>query len=325
MLESASPTEPLGHAAPADGMTDGGPSASAREPRTDPGGVAPPTRQRPRLYFLDNLRAFVIVLVIVLHASITYMAVRAGVVVRHRPRPQRRVHAARPRRRRPAHARPLLRGRVLRAPLARAPRAERVRPGEGRAPGDPLGFAVVFLAPLATYVTYVSRDVPMGYLEFWTTDFWGPMFQQSVYWFLGVLFALFVVLVWAYAPEPAAARRGAVESSSPDRACSSAFIALTARGSVLASPYFGLDDWRPLSSPVRRAAGADRFLRRLLHARGSTRIGTAGSRDRLPTGARAVGRGLRPGRRRLPRRADGRPGRDVAAQAVETRSSAPSA
>jgi glucan biosynthesis protein C len=27
-----------------------------------------------RLYFFDNLRAFVIVLVIVLHASITYMA-----------------------------------------------------------------------------------------------------------------------------------------------------------------------------------------------------------------------------------------------------------
>ena len=28
---------------------------------------------RPRLYFLDNLRAFVIVMVVVLHASITYM------------------------------------------------------------------------------------------------------------------------------------------------------------------------------------------------------------------------------------------------------------
>jgi len=30
--------------------------------------------QRPRLFYLDNLRAVVIVLVIVLHASITYMA-----------------------------------------------------------------------------------------------------------------------------------------------------------------------------------------------------------------------------------------------------------
>jgi len=29
--------------------------------------------ERPRLFFLDNLRAIVIVLVIVLHASITYM------------------------------------------------------------------------------------------------------------------------------------------------------------------------------------------------------------------------------------------------------------
>jgi peptidoglycan/LPS O-acetylase OafA/YrhL len=29
---------------------------------------------RPRLHYLDNLRAFVIILVIVLHAAITYMA-----------------------------------------------------------------------------------------------------------------------------------------------------------------------------------------------------------------------------------------------------------
>ena len=57
-------------------------------------------------------------------------------------------------------------------------------------------FAVIFLAPLVTYMIYVSRDNPMGYLEFWTTDFWGPMFQQSVYWFLGVLFALFLLLAW---------------------------------------------------------------------------------------------------------------------------------
>ena len=37
-----------------------------------------------RLYFLDNLRAFVIVLVVVLHGSITYMAYAPAVVVRPR-------------------------------------------------------------------------------------------------------------------------------------------------------------------------------------------------------------------------------------------------
>ena len=38
----------------------------------------------------------------------------------------------------------------------------------------------------------------MGYLQFWATDFWSKLYQQSVYWFLGVLFAMFVVLALIY-------------------------------------------------------------------------------------------------------------------------------
>ena len=45
-----------------------------RDGRGDPNDWSDGLSERPRLYFLDNLRAFAIVMVIVLHASITYIA-----------------------------------------------------------------------------------------------------------------------------------------------------------------------------------------------------------------------------------------------------------
>jgi len=41
---------------------------------------------------------------------------------------------------------------------------------------------------------YFSRHIPTTFLQFWTTDFWGKMYQQSVYWFLGTLLFLFIGL-----------------------------------------------------------------------------------------------------------------------------------
>jgi peptidoglycan/LPS O-acetylase OafA/YrhL len=39
----------------------------------------------------------------------------------------------------------------------------------------------------------------MSFLQFWASDFWTVTYEQSVYWFLGVLFFLFILLVLAYA------------------------------------------------------------------------------------------------------------------------------
>ncbi|MEI8333287.1 MAG: acyltransferase family protein [Chloroflexota bacterium] len=219
---------------------------------------------KPRLYFLDNLRAFVIVMVIVLHASITYMVYAPEfwyvldpdrsvvftmlVLVVDVPLMPIMFFVA---------------GYFALPSLARRGPSGFIREKVVRL-AIPWAFAVVFLAPLATYMTYVSRGVPTGYLQFWTTDFWGPMFQQSVYWFLGVLFALFVLLVWAYAASPRLqATVPRVEQPRPRLFV--AFIALTAAGSVLASPYFGLDDWKPISvlfvvQPARIAFYAGYFI-----------------------------------------------------------------
>ena len=199
---------------------------------------------KPRLFFIDNLRAVVIVLVIVLHASITYMlfapewwyvvdpdqGIGFTMLVLLVDVPLMPImffaagfFALRSLERRGSRA--FIREKVVRVAI-------------------PWVFGVLFLAPLATYMTLVSRGIPRGYLEFWTTDFWGPLYQQSVYWFLGVLFAMFVMLAWAYEASPHL-RAFAYRVERPRARLFLTFIALTAAGSVLAAPLYGLDDWEP--------------------------------------------------------------------------------
>jgi glucan biosynthesis protein C len=200
--------------------------------------------ERPRLAFLDNLRAVVILLVIVLHASIVYMAFApewwyvvdpgqdlaftAVVLVVDVPLMPALLFVA------GYFALPSIQRRGISGFLRE----------KGVRIAIPWVFGVIVLAPLATYMTYVSRGIPRSYLDFWTTDFWGPMFQQSVYWFLGILFALFVLLAWVYA----ASER--LQASTPRTARPPgwlflAFIALTAAGAILFAPAKGLDDWYP--------------------------------------------------------------------------------
>jgi glucan biosynthesis protein C len=201
--------------------------------------------ERPRLYFLDNLRAFVIVMVIVVHASITYMAYAPEwwyVLDPHRSVLFTMLVLVVDVPNMPALF--FVAGYLALPSLARRGPGGFVRQKVVRL-AVPWVVGVVCLAPIATYMIYVSRDVPMGYLEFWTTDFWGPMFQQAVYWFLGVLFALFLVLAWVYAASPRL-QASVPRVEQPRPRLFVAFIALTAAGSILASPSFGLDDWLPL-------------------------------------------------------------------------------
>ncbi|MGA2514510.1 MAG: acyltransferase family protein [Candidatus Limnocylindrales bacterium] len=202
--------------------------------------------ERPRLFFLDNLRAVVIVLVIVLHASITYMAYPPTwwyvldphqsvfftwlvllidvpimpalfFVAGYFALPSIERHGT---------------GGFLREKLVRV--------------AAPWVFGVIFLAPLVTYMTDVSRNVQVGYIHFWLVDFWGPMYEQSVYWFLGVLFAAFLVLAWVYEASPRL-RASVPRIEQPRTRLLVAFVAATAAGSALLAPNFGLDDWYSLT------------------------------------------------------------------------------
>lgn len=62
--------------------------------------------------------------------------------------------------------------------------------------GIPWMLGSVLVAPLLAYRSWVSLKLPTrGFLDFVKTDFWGPIYQQGAYWFLGVLLLFFTLLV----------------------------------------------------------------------------------------------------------------------------------
>ncbi len=196
-----------------------------------------------RLYYLDNLRAVAVLAVVLLHASICYMVAAPQwwyvvdpdvstvftviVLVVDVPVMSAMFLVA------GYFALPSLRrrgaGGFLREKLVRL--------------GAPWVFGVLVLAPALTYLGYLSRGIPMPYLQFWATDFWGPRYQQSVYWFLGVLLALFLLLVVVLRLRPSLGRRSASPGARPWRALLAVFLVGVLAAAVL-SPYFELDDWK---------------------------------------------------------------------------------
>ena len=155
--------------------------------------------QTDRHYAFDNLRTIVVFLVVVLHGSMCYMAyapqwwyvvdrqssVLYTVLVLIIDVPIMLVmfflagYFAYP--------------SVVRRGAARFFRDKLLRIGL------PWVFGVLVLAPPTAYMIYFSRRSPLSLVEFWRTDFWGKAFQQSVYWYLGILLLLFAATALAYA------------------------------------------------------------------------------------------------------------------------------
>ena len=194
-----------------------------------------------RLYFLDNLRAFVVILVVVLHSSITYMAYAPEwwyvldpnnseiftllVLLIDVPIMPILFFLS------GYFALPSLHKRGAR--LFLKDKFIRI--------GLPWIFGALFLAPLIAYLIYFSRGVPMSFLDFWRTDFWGPLFQQSVYWFLGVLLLMFVVLAWV--DQSGDRLRGPQRIVRPSGKVFAAFIALVSAAFLIISLSFSPDAW----------------------------------------------------------------------------------
>ncbi len=62
---------------------------------------------------------------------------------------------------------------------------------------------VLLIAPLIAYSSFFSRmDMPPNYLSFWKNDFFGQYYQQAHYWFLGILALFFLLLTIAYQFNP---------------------------------------------------------------------------------------------------------------------------
>lgn len=201
------------------------------------------TRDRVgRLHFLDHLRATIILLVILLHASMTYMAfppewwyviepesslfLTTLVLALDVPNMQVLFFIA---------------GFFAYASLEKHGPGQFMRQKALRI-GLPWVVGVVFLAPLVTYLIPVTRGMDVSYLEFWTGMFWGPFYQQSVYWFLGVLLLLFALLTAFYLGEPKL-RNLPRESRPPDAALFVKFWALTTLWYFVVTWVLPADTW----------------------------------------------------------------------------------
>ncbi|GAB4429897.1 MAG: acyltransferase family protein [Anaerolineae bacterium] len=152
-----------------------------------------------RLYFLDNLRAFVVFLVIVLHGAITYMAYAppwwyvldpnnslfftALVILVDVSIMMVMFFVA---------------GYFAYPSLVKRGSGQFIKDKFVRI-GLPWIFGALLLAPPTAYMIYFSRGAPVTLAQFWAGDFWGVAYQQSVYWFLGILFLQFALLALAYA------------------------------------------------------------------------------------------------------------------------------
>ena len=195
-----------------------------------------------RLYFFDHLRAFIILLVIIVHASMTYMAFppewwyviepesslgfTALVLVLDVANMQILFFIA------GFFAYPSIEkygpGRFMRQKLLRI--------------GLPWVVGVVFLAPLVTYLIPVTRGFAGPYLEFWTRDFWGQFYQQSVYWFLGILLLIFGVFAALYNSETSL-QAIARQPQAPTWRLLAGFWAMTTLWYLLVSVVMPADTW----------------------------------------------------------------------------------
>ena len=69
--------------------------------------------------------------------------------------------------------------------------------------GFPWIFGAMLIAPCIAYLMIASRDIPMSFGEFYSRMFWGVAYEQAHYWYLGALMALYGLLALAVKLRPA--------------------------------------------------------------------------------------------------------------------------
>ncbi|MGL5269996.1 MAG: acyltransferase family protein [Selenomonadaceae bacterium] len=122
----------------------------------------------------------------------------------------------------------------------------------------PWGIGVVFFAPLLAYsplVTHIGAPPAPEYFDFWLNGFWGPFYQQSHYWFLGILTLFFFLLTIVYLIRPASLAKAA-RPTSPSAGFLLGFTLLTAVSFFAVNLTYWCDTWMPIGylfciQPVR--------------------------------------------------------------------------
>lgn len=101
----------------------------------------------------------------------------------------------------------------------------------------------LFLAPLIAYSTFFSRmDMPPNFFDFWINGFWGPYYQQGPYWFLGMLSLFFLLFTIFYYLNPASLEKSA-QKTTPSSSFFLGFVLFTAASFFISNLFFWNDTW----------------------------------------------------------------------------------
>jgi glucans biosynthesis protein C len=102
---------------------------------------------------------------------------------------------------------------------------------------------VLFIAPAIAYSAIFSRtDTPPNYFSFWANDFWGNYYQQAHYWFLGILALFFLLFTIAYKLIPPYFKQ-IPRIGMPSSAFFLSFVLLSAVPFFGGNLIFGADEW----------------------------------------------------------------------------------
>ena len=102
-------------------------------------------------------------------------------------------------------------------------------------------FGSVFIAPFVTYIILASRHSTMGFWEFYTTLFCGVMYQQAQYWYLGALTALYALMTIFCRCVPSFLRQG--EAGKPSTGWAVTLFAVSALSIGFISSWMHPDTW----------------------------------------------------------------------------------
>ena len=196
-----------------------------------------------RMYFLDNLRGFIILMVVIFHVAIGYMTRPPEwwyvIDIKKNPLFDLFVMTT------DVFIMPILffiAGYFALPVLIKKGTAAFWRSKFFRIV-VPWVVGVLLFAPLITYSIPFSRTAtPPSYISFWANFFGPPIFNHAQYWFLGVLAWFFLLLTVVYTIAPSSFQRKALPSS-PSLVNFLLFGIVTAITFFVANLYFQVDEW----------------------------------------------------------------------------------
>ncbi|WP_321402843.1 acyltransferase family protein [Maridesulfovibrio sp.] len=195
-----------------------------------------------RMYFLDNLRALVIFLVVVMHVSLCYMKYAPSWWFVIDPAQSMFFTYVVMLIDVPIMAIMFFLAGYFALPSLQKHGMHRFWAGKLRRIVIPWVIGVLFLSPPAMYMILLSRGKAPGYMEFWAGQFWTSMFSQSVFWFLGILTLFYLILSGFYRISPRLQSPPRM-SRMPSPLLPILFITATAGIFLGMNQFFPVDTW----------------------------------------------------------------------------------